>query len=73
MFDKSVPLPKKNSRGYKGNIYGFGEMQIGDSFLDVGGDFKSCKYRAAYAYARKKGWKMTARLQDEGIRVWRME
>lgn len=69
-IEKSVPLPSKRQR----IIYPFPDMQIGDSF-----SVPSSKYQnlngAARAYEKKNpGTKFTTRkMQDNEIRIWRVQ
>lgn len=78
-IEKDVPVPKRKFRGK----YPFGEMEVGDSFLvpaDDEGATYIPKYRrprvagAIRTYSARHGKRFTyRRLEDNSVRVWRIE
>ena len=72
-IEKNVPMPSVNAGGFR--KYPLGDMEVGDSLLDVDAtDTTSSKLRnAAKIYGRRNGMRFTSRKVDEGVRVWRVE
>ncbi len=72
-IENSVPIPKATQDGARGGrIYPFNNMEVGDSVLieNAGHDHKAVT--AAKAYFRRNGKKMTAKVEDGGVRIWRI-
>ena len=71
-IDKCIPVPKLPRH----RKYPFGEMEIGDSFVDYNTPFATL-CAAAHSYKRNNGKTFTTRrindpLQGPGVRVWRV-
>lgn len=71
-IDKNVPLPQSTRRG--SSRYPWALLEVGDSFLVVGVGAKSMPSQATIQ-GRLLGRKFStsARNQNGGIRVWRIE
>lgn len=70
-IEKNIPPPVGRSRAK----YPFSEMKIGDSILDrsAQGIAASPVANAARTYSNRSDRKFTARVVDDGVRVWRIE
>jgi len=69
-IDKAVALPSvRHSNGYP-----FAKLEIGDSFLVPNTDAKkAASVRAcASTWGKKNGCKLTVKMVEGGIRVWRV-
>ena len=67
-IEKGVPPEKRE-------MYGFAELQIGDSrlFTELEEGRKQKIRAAAWVYARKHGWKIITRQEGAcALRVWRL-
>jgi hypothetical protein len=71
-IEKNIPVPANRNRGT--SIYPFKEMKKGDSFfIPVKGEKEQQNRRKAVtASAYKHKVKITARVVDNGVRVWRV-
>lgn len=69
-IEKSVPIPPR-SRASK---YPFEQMEKGDSFVIPAADNKSLTSArsSVYAAATKQKVKVATRVDDKGLRVWRV-
>lgn len=66
-IEKDIPVPNIAGRGR--TKYPFHELEVGDSLFSESISIR----QAAYAFARRKGIKVTVRKTDNGYRVWRIE
>lgn len=69
IIEKGIPAPE--SSGSK--KYPFVDLAVGDSVFIDGAKFKGKEYCAAKAAARYKGFKIRAKSENGGIRIWRVE
>lgn len=56
--------------------YPFAEMEVGDSILiETGSGWKLQKraQTAAYIHAKRHGRKFMSRMQEDGLRIWRVQ
>jgi hypothetical protein len=69
-IEKNVNPPNQVGR----KKYPFGEMEVGDSIFiaseSSGG--RSNPAFAARCFRREKGWRFTARKENDGVRIWRI-
>jgi hypothetical protein len=66
-IDKGIPMP-----GHHSEKYPWKDMEVGDSFL-VEGMMKATQMSGPKAYAAKKyGHTYATRLEEKGLRVWRI-
>lgn len=70
LIEKGVPIPAIVREPTK---YGFERMEVGDSMFFEGQKHGGKGAIAARVFAHKKGWRMTSRVMDGGVRVWRIE
>ena len=68
-IEKDIPSPPSAHGNRK---YDFPDMEIGDSIFLEGCGHDSKSVVAAKMYFRRNDKKMTARLIDGGIRIWRI-
>jgi hypothetical protein len=67
-IEKNVPIPKTSGRGRK-TTHDLPDMEVGDSFFV---ENESSRYLAKLFYQKnKKGYKLTARTENNGVRIWR--
>ena len=73
VIDKKVSIPAPRS----GNRYPWEQMKVGDSFLIPCGPEARLRTQSNILTAarcrRKKGERHTSRIEETGIRVWRIE
>jgi len=74
-IEKNIPMPEGGSHIGRPVKYPFADMEIGDSlfFADEPTGTMSNPVVAARSAAAKRGWKVTARKEGDGVRVWRTE
>ena len=65
-IDRNVPLPRPVRK------YPFDRMLPGDSIFAPDEDTQDLTAAAAKNYARYHGWKVTARKEAGGCRIWRV-
>lgn len=69
---KKIPLPPDSSGGGV-TKYPFREMEIGDSFLIPRNEMNENTRMNIYGLAAKKNIKVSTRISEEGLRVWRIK
>ena len=67
-IEKGVPLPKEK----KASAYPVREMEIGDSFFIAGASIQGKEQAACRQMAGNRGFKLTIRTVEGGLRVWRV-
>ena len=69
-IEKNVPIPPRRGRRSK---YPVANLKPGESFLVPNGTFKKAQsvVSTLYAAAKRNGVKVSVRVMDEGVRVWR--
>lgn len=69
-IEKNVPIPPRRGRRSK---YPVAELKTGESFLVPQGTFKKSQsvVSTLYAAAKRAGVKVSVRIMDDGVRVWR--
>lgn len=69
-IDRGIPIPKRAKR----NQYPFGRMEIGDSvfFPDEPKGNQSNPAVGARVYRRRHGKVFTTRVENGGVRIWRV-
>jgi len=68
-IDKNIPIPKPRGSS---NYYPWASMEVGDSFLIPTHKHNNVSAATRYAKLRYKH-KYSARKEEGGIRVWRIE
>lgn len=71
-IEKHIPVPPKHNKG--SSIYPFAQMQKGDSFLipAKAKEEQVSKRKAVSASAYKHKMKITTRIVEGGVRVWKV-
>jgi hypothetical protein len=71
-IEKGVPIPPRRGRQSK---YPVAELGSGESFLVPVGAFKKPQsvVSTLYAAAKRSGVKVSVRIMDDGVRVWRIK
>lgn len=69
-----VPLPRATRPRVSRQSYCFAEMQAGDSFLIPAeqGGLEANRRICVLIAARKAGVRVSTRVSDDGLRVWRL-
>jgi hypothetical protein len=69
-IEKNVPVPPRK----KVTVYPFHQMKKGDSFFIPvkGKKAQESRRRSATAAAYKQKVKITARVMEDGVRIWRI-
>lgn len=73
-IEKGIPIPKEYLGDIRNQFYSLlTSLSVGDSFSVPTQDEAqvSAVKNAAYAVAKELKLKVTTRIEDEGIRVWR--
>lgn len=75
VIEKHIPIPARKWTGAGRNSkYPFRQMETGDSFYVLGDEHvKVAVKSAATHHARKHGGRFTARADEHGVRIWRVE
>ena len=70
-IEKGIPIPDRARK----SSYPFGQMEVGDSFLDrdAAKTISSRAYNAANIWGRNHGVKFAGRQVEGGVRIWRVE
>ena len=68
-IDKDVPVPA-NTRVR--NRYPYDLLKVGESFFVKGVNLQSM-YNTNFRWGKKLGRRFIARVEDAGVRVWRVE
>lgn len=74
-IEKKIPIPSANKKGeYRGLMYPFLEMKVGDSFF-VKGKIAQKLTSIACGVVRNRGLKMKfiSRTVKNGARIWRVK
>jgi len=66
--DKDVPMPRTRVR----QTYPYELMRVGESFWVKGVAVQSM-WNTNYRWSKKLGRRFVARVEGEGVRVWRVE
>lgn len=76
LIESDVPLPvSAQGDAHVRSVYGFHLMAVGDSiFFDPKGPYgnPAKAHASARQYAKRSGFKFTARSIDGGVRIWRI-
>ena len=65
---KEFPLPEVRKK----NVYPYKQMDVGDSFF-LENTKKQIVFNNNYRASKTLGMKFTARVEGDGVRVWRIE
>lgn len=69
-IDKGIPIPPRN---HGAGVYGFGQLETGDSIFFSGKGHNSKVAAAARKWNQRHESKMVCRREGDGIRIWRTE
>jgi len=69
-IEKNIPLPERNPNCGRSK-YPLSRMEIGDSFLIP--EFGGSKQPQMHSSAHRLGIKVSCRVTEEGLRVWRVK
>jgi hypothetical protein len=71
-IEKGVPIPPRRGRKSK---YPVASLKDGESFLVPTGSFKKAQsvVSTLYAAAKRVGIKVSVRIMNDGVRVWRVK
>lgn len=77
MIDKNIPIPAYDILGpHTGRgrpaKHPFVKMEIGDSTFYIGEGSGGKGMDAAKKIAKIKGWRFIGRVENDGIRIWRV-
>lgn len=69
MIEKNIPVPVRRSEG---SVYGFSEMEPGDSIFFSGEKSTGRPMTAFRVFCHRNNWKGCSRSVEGGIRIWRV-
>lgn len=67
-IDKQIPLPESRNSFF----HIFSPMEVGDSVFIDNANHQSAAVVQARASAARWKWKLTARRENNGVRIWRV-